>query len=556
MSELRTQEYEKPLNENASFNTQITYSFINNNLFYPLVPKPYYDYYNRFIRQYFYWYDGFNPFFHNAKSGIFSTRLPKVIVDKLASLIIGGKLMYDPLDKLSDYEIEFENVKCNALQFIEKWDDLVGYTSKRENTEKYALVGGDSVIKLNSDGDDLYPVVFRKDNYFLDVDFKGEITSFTGVVYTHTKTNKNNPQQGESEDWYYLLEERRYDKEGNPQYRLYVKAGFGNMTTNKSIDFSKIQDVPYNKLPKTFVKDLNNMYPGVKLDNWMDLPLETIGIFMFKASEGISNMPQLPFGESIFSALMAYFQGYDYTYSNFITDQYIGRGKVLIPKPMQMPNGDSGSAYSGLDELRYTLVDYLDPNSQKPISIQMDLRVEEWMKSRNNVLQMIAMHLGISSRTLATFVDEGVEKPTAREISVDDATSTFVQNHRTLNKATDNKLLNEVLAFYDFPDKVKVRFSRVGLNNMNDVVQQITVLKQNGLIDLKTSLEKIYVDKNEREINEMMENIKEEQERQIANVASDNSQNKPFVEEKDGTSDEDYEQKNNRDIAHVEKRVD
>lgn len=542
----QTNNFDSPINENASFNTQLTYSFINNNLFYPLVPKPYYHYYNKFVRQNFYWYDGFNPFFHNAESGIFSTRLPKIIVDKLAGLVNGGKLMYDPAKELSDYKYKVDDEDLNALQFTEYWDKLVDFSNKNETAIKYAMVGGDSTIKLNSDGENLYPTVFRKDNYFLDIDFKGKITKWTGVVYTHTKTNKQTQNSNESEDWYYLLEERSYDDDGNPQYRIYVKAGFGNLTTNKAIDFNKVQEVPFDKLPKTFVKDLKNMYPDVKLDTFMPLPLKTLGIFMYKASDGISNMPQLPFGESLFSGLWSYFQGFDYAYSNFITDQYIGRASVMIPKPMQSPEKEVRGAYSGLDKRIYTLIDYLDPNQQKPQPNQFDLRVEEWTRARNYILQLIAMHLGISNRTLSNFLEEGVEKATAREISVDDATSTFVTNQRNLYCIPINEILDELMYYYEFDDKVKVRFSRVGLHNMNDVVQQVVTLKQNGLVDPKTALEMIYVDKNEKEIMEMLERIEEYEKKQQENDVKSQ-------EPKDlGTSDEDYEETNNNDINHIE----
>jgi hypothetical protein len=78
---------------------------------------------------------------------------------------------------------------------------------------------------------------------------------------------------------------------------------------------------------------------------------------------------------------------------------------------------------------------------------------------------------------------------------------------------------------------------------MNDAVQQVTVLKQNKLIDRYTALNMIYVDKNEKQIRDMMKLIDEEEEKAMKLEQS--------KVEPQGTSDEDFEQKNNTDINHV-----
>jgi len=239
-------------------------------------------------------------------------------------------------------------------------------------------------------------------------------------------------------------------------------------------------------------------------------------------------------------------QGYDYYYSNMILDQYIGRGRVLLPRPMQSPDTENTSVFNGLDKTMYAMLDYVDPQKQKPENIQFNLRSEEWMKTRNNILQMLSMSIGISNRTIATFLDEGVEKATAREISVDDATSTWVENKRRMIKVPTNCMIDDMLDFHEFPDSIQVRFSRVGLNNMNDAVQQNATMIQNGLTDDDTALRNIHVDKNDKQIEEMKENIKNKQEQAL-------KQQEPKPK---GTSDEDYEQENNNDINHVEKEED
>lgn len=536
-----------PINGNVAFNMYQQYSWINNALFYPLVPTYYYDYYNRFVRQYFYWYDGFNPDFHNENSGIFSSRIAYTICNKLAGLINGGTLMFDSPTKLSNKKVAYKDGKqVNALEFIEDWSYDVNLTNKMNTAIEYSLAGGDSVIKLNSDGTDVYPTVLRKDNYVVDLNFKGEVTGFSGVVYTYTKMTKlTKGEESQKQDFYYLLEERQFDDEGNPQYRIYVKVGYGTLTTNKDINFDSIQEVKWESLSKDVRKAIKDNYPNVKLGEWYDLPLKSLGIYLMKASDSISFLPQLPFGESILSNQIANIQTYDYLKSFVATELYLGRGRVLVPDPMQNPNkvANSSNHYEGLDSGIYNLIKYLKAEEQKPLAIQFEIRAEDITKIERLILRDMAMGLSISERTLANFLTDGSERATAREISVDDSTATFVENKRTLYRKPLNCMINDVNDFYNFDDKLVIRFSRVGLNNMNDVVQQMVTLKQNGLIDTKSALDMIYVDKNDYQIDEMIKAIKKEQEEVIKQ-----SQVKP-----QGTSDEDYEQQNNTDINHTEK---
>lgn len=538
------------INRASSFNTYRTYSYINNSMFYPLVPKEYYDYYNRFVRQYFYWFDGFNPEFHTQNSGIFSTRLAYTLCNKLSGLINGGTLMFDSPEELSNYKLKYSDKdknNSNALEFIERWAYDVSLTNKSDTAIEYALAGGDSVFKLNSDGETLYPTVLRKDNYFLDIDFRGEVTYFTGLVYAYTVMNKPNENDSASTtDYYYLLEERKYDEEGNPQFRLFVKVGTGNLTNMRDINFQKIQEIPYEKLPREVKRALKKNYPNNRLGEWTDLPLPSLGIYLVKNSDTISFMPQVPMGESLLSNLISYLMSYDYYFSAFNTDLYLGRGRVLLPEPMQNPhnseNNNGGNYYTGLDSGVYNFAKYVDPSQQKPQIIQFDLRGSDWETIAKMILRLIAMNIGISERTLTNFLTDGSERATAREISVDDSTATFVENKRSLFRKPINNMLQDVLDFYEFPDEVIVRFSRVGLNNMNEITQQMTTLIQNGLIDTRSALEYIFVDKNEAQLDEMFEKIKEQEKekRQLE------------VKEK-GTSEKDYQEENNNDIAHTEK---
>ena len=491
----------------TTFNTFKTYSWINNSLFYPLVPPQYYDYYQRFVRQWLYWYDGFEPDFHKQYGGIVSSRIAYTVCSGLADLINGGTLMYDNTYPLSDYKVNYKRGnELNALEFIQKWAQDVDISNKNTTAISYSLAGGDSLIKLNSDGTNLYPTILRKDNYFVDTDFTGKVIGFTGAVYTYSKLRQpRGTENNKRQDLYYILEDREYDDEGNPKFRIYVKVGYGNLTTNKDINFDQIQEIKWEELPKDVRKVVKSNYGDIKLDEWYDIPLKTLGVYLMKASDTVSFMPQMPFGESISSNQIANYQAYDYLQSLTNTEMYLSRGRVLIPEPMQSPQQQGqGNQYSGLDSGYYQLIKYLDPAQQKPEAIQFELRADQIDKIEKKILRDIAMNLKISERTLANFLNDGSERATAREISIDDKTSTTVENFRSLYRKPLNCMLDDVLYFYNFEeDEITIRFSRVGLNNMNEVVQQMVTLKQNYLITIRDALPYIYVDKNEKQLDDM-----------------------------------------------------
>lgn len=535
----------KPLGHFSAMNTYYTYSYINNGQFYSLIPSPYFDYYQRFIRHYFYWYDGFVPYFHTPEAGMFATRLAYSILHKLAEKTTGGQLMFDDEGEKDIHSIKIKNKKLNSLEFTEHWAKENALSSKITQGTEFAFVGGDSVIKLDSNGKDLRPSVLRKDNYFVSTDFAGNISNFTGFIYEYNQTVTLTDKK--ENVYFYLLEERNYDDNHKPQIRYFMKRGTGNMVSNKSMDM-KLETVPFDALPRNVRHSLKRDFANIELGEFSELPLKDLGVYMLKASEKVSFLPSMVGGESLLSNLLPLLMSYDFYYSSLNTSMYTARDKVIMPQHMQQPNGGGqfGANFNhGFDSYIMTTVPYADPQSQKPIVLQFDLRANDWEKIRNILLQTVATNLGISERDIATYLVPSAEKPTAREISSDEnATALFIENKRRLLKTPINDMLEAVLDFYGFNEEiVTVRFSRLGLSNISNVVQQVTVLKQNGLIDDKTALEMVFVDKNNKQIENMLDKITLEKEQTMElNSINDNKS----IEDK-------VKEENNTDIAQVKK---
>jgi hypothetical protein len=510
----------KPLNYGAAFNTFYTYSFINNALFYPLVPAPYIDFYQRFVRQWFYWYDGYVPYLHVQDNGIFSTRLATTLVKKVAAQINGGKLLLETNGK--------DDVGDN-LHFAEEWMNKNDISNKIDSLVEFAAAGGTSLIKLNFDGKDLWMQPMRLDNYFIDADWKGRVIDFTGFIQTFTQTIRKDQQNYV----FYLLERRFFGDDGKPYVKYIVKRSTQNITTARDYNMSETQEIPYEDLPKKVKTALKDQYNGIALNVEQPLPFnDCLGLYTYKFTPHISNLPQLPYGDSLFSTIISYLLSYDYYFSALNTNMYVGRSRVLMPKAMQNPNNQRENNWNdGLDSFTFTKVPYTNPDDQKPLPLQFDLRSADWTKIRNILLESIATGIGINPSTLASFLDDNSAR-TARQISTEEgATALYVENKRELLRTPINHMLETVLEFYNKIPNIVVKFSKAGTTNLRNLVEIGQILKTLG-VDNRTLIEMIFVDKSQDQIDEIMTRMDAQKEKEIKLEQSEQSE--PFTPQDNG----------------------
>src|SRR6056297_2640158 len=166
-----------PFNSNQTISdlgglvTYKTYNWVNNSQFYSLVPAEYRHYYYHLVRDYFYWYDGFVPYFHTEQSGMFSTKLVKTILKRLSKLIVGNKMLFDDIELDENEKIEYNGKKLNALEFVDEWSKFNTLNGKAKQLSEWFMAGGDGLIKLDNHNGTLKPSIYRKDEYFFDTGF-------------------------------------------------------------------------------------------------------------------------------------------------------------------------------------------------------------------------------------------------------------------------------------------------------------------------------------------------------------------------------------------------
>ena len=517
---------------NTPLNTVKSYGVSTNYRFFYTVPSSYRWFYNDYVREWLRWYDGYVDWFHGRSSdhGIFATKLAKNIAHKFAKQTTGGKLL---IEEDEGFE-EQKEVITDTL-------DRCGFAPKLTQAFEWAYAAGDAMLKVDvfKPGSPSISVL-RRDEYLYDEGYDGEITKFSALLYAHTEDLKDAKlAQEATQEHTYIMEERRYgqiDSQGNlidaskrdtdedyPITRLDIKRGTISGLRYGKGDFHGAS-IQFDDLKKAQRDELKRSFPNTEFGKWDTMPLNNLGVFVIKASNSVSFLPNISGGESIFFGAIHVLMSYDYYYSAKMTDLYLGRARTLLPDHMDSPHDGKTQYYSAMDSLAYTRVPYQSIDDQKPIPIQYDLRSTDWTTIRNDLLQELATVLNLSPRTIASYAVPASEKPTAHEINVDqDDTALTIEHKREINEPMLNQLINTLAEYLELGDgHYKVKFSKMGLTNMSTMVNQMSILKQNGMIDDKTALEYVFPDKTDKQIDAILERMKENKKEAMANIPKPN----------------------------------
>ena len=489
---------------------QKIWQWTNNNEFYKLIPAPYYSFYNNWVRTWLYWYDGFVPWVHGTQYGLLSTSIGTTIVNRAADSVFGGNLMFANA-RTPTITVKKKGKQIGkALDFISNdWALDTDFRSKVKRAVRDAFAGGFSLLKINCDGGELWVDNLRADRFYIEKTGRGQLRKVVSLLSVYDSIS-----QSGNEKHYGLVEERRFEKIGMfgeeipvVEYKIYeTSAQIQNISTSDNF-------VPFEDLPKKVREAFKADFGTCKLNKPIAMNgFKTLGCYLLKGSDDISNVPQLGLGESLLANIMTYLYEYDFYNTCFNTDMYLARGRVLVPKALQSPQTKTGAQNTGLDDFIYTKVETMNTDQQKPEAIQFELRASEWKEARNMLLESIATSIGISVSTLASYLSDGSNR-TAREISAEEsATTLFIENARRRFEKPLNDLISDVLRFYGYVDDVEIRWSRAGMTNTTVLVDTLSRAVQSGLISEKKAHRAFNYDDDEEQNEEDYKLVEEERE--------------------------------------------
>lgn len=524
-----------PVLGSIALNTRSTYQYNNSAVFYSLVNSCFLPYYQTVIRKSQEWLDGYDPQFH--KDDMVSSRIAAKLINGFKTSVFGQGLVFFEGKGNTDQEHK-------ALNFIShEWADESNIQNALNQCIGYTLGLGTSALKLNKTGSKYWTEGLRADYFYFSQIGNGRVEEFISFVRLFQSVI-------DKDENYFLVERRYFGKEKVPftdfingkkvnfvkeekgawaRYDIYKYSGVVTANTMPShinlIDRKNTCD--YKTLP-TFVKDaLKRDYGTVKVGEPQRLPFgdEYLGVEIFKNEGGDITNPSLPFGRALVFDCLTDFMEYDMDRSYGLIDLYNSRGKVGIPRGLTQSTvqrpvpGTAGnyvqteSSFGTLNIPGYEFIPGLDPNTQKPIITQFEMRAQEHETKQYAILKSIAITVGVSPRAIASFLVQAGEKTDDQIQSEDDTITQWVKAHRRDYIKGVNRIVEVVLNQNGFSTNVEARFSNDGLLKGDKMLENISKRLELGMLTLEDAIREYYPDLDEVQLQEKIEKATAEQER-------------------------------------------
>lgn len=503
-----------PWVNSSAFNDHFTYSYINRSSFYSMIAPEYHSFMNRFVKNWLWWYDGWVPYFHNSERGIPSTRIGTALVNRVAKKVVGGRVMFKNAGK----ELDSQDPN-RTLSAVCAWSDSVGFERVVKDAVKYAAAAGTSAVKLNVDERGLWAEALRFDSFLPVVGARGEVREIKCFLRCFTNLGVSEPREGEAYTSYYVVEWRHFADyrcadgriiRNAPVVEYAVKTQTGSVTNGEFLSQNMRERIPFAELPKSMRQTIGRAYAGILFDRPILLPFhDHLGVEIMTWTEGVSCLPELPFGESFLSNILADLMSYDYYHAAANTDMYLGRGRVMVPKYMTAKN--TGEYNSGIERMLYIKYDTNDPDSKTPTFLQPELRAGEWTEIRNRLIQDISINTGLNISTIASFLSDSTAARTAREVSTEEnETAEFVNDRRAIVEKPLNRILKIVARYLGYTDDVVIRWSSAGLTNRYTLAEILQIGLSAGFISRRKAVEMFNYDDDIHQVEEEIGRIEEE----------------------------------------------
>ena len=490
-----------------------TYTFANNSLFYAQINPTYFDYYNRIIKLNLQWYDGFVEGFHSTQNGIMSTRIATALVNGIISNVFATKLVYDRANDKDDYK---------AVDFFSKWAKEHKFLESIKTLAKFSGASGTAVLKINQSYGDLWCQTLRQDQFIFETDSRGNIVELTMYMKPYENLNANH-------DNYFVIEKRYFTKDVEitknvelldgkikafkckpkkkvPVYEYKVLKYVGKIYNNQMITGS-MQTLKWHDIPSNMREKLRKDFSDIRFDEPKILPFKNhLGCFMLQINGKDPTISTGSLGYGFLTDVRPEMIEYELINAYSLRDMYNAQGQVAVPKAMSMNDLDN-SPYN-VNKGNYELYPG-DPDKQKPIITQFELRAEEWIKKTNNCLQKMATKLGMSPKVIASYLNTAWSNSfgkTATEVESDDSNNQiFLEDKRENVISFLNEIIPIILKFYGFASNVNARFLKTNSNPTSQDLKDIDFKYQNGYIDLREALREMNPTITEQELDVLEE---------------------------------------------------
>ena len=489
-----------------------TYSYANNSMFGAMIPAFYKDYYWRAVKPACGWLDGYVYTLH-SESGIMSTRIGSKLITGLTKQIVGEKLLFKKASDEPDYK---------ALKFISDWAKAQDAMKAIYAGVGYALAIGTSLIKINRKmNGDLWLEAVRFDNCFYLSSFSNEIEEATFFIrgYTDTREGKSNQQFILTEKRYYETEEKGKITETPEGFVPTIKKGkktamvVYRVHTARGTSFNNLMQADYkeegltwDEIPKPIKKMIKKDFAVLEVGKPQKLGLPDLGVVALRNGEMDLSIPTgTNFGESMLLGVQDDLITYEVASSYLIRDMYLGKGTVYVPKDLNITDlNPQIGVLDNIGEGAMETIKGVNPDQQKIMVEQFQLRAQEWQTIKENALKNIGVKWGMAPKILASFL--AVSSVTATQVdSEDDMALAFIAHTRAYFLNDLNKLIETVLNYYGYSANVELGFGTPSLVNKDRILNRVITELENGLIDIEEAIRTMNPDMDEEALQAKIE---------------------------------------------------
>lgn len=466
-------------------------NIVNDTVFETMVPEPYKTYYLAYIRQWLQWSRGFVPMLH--RGDFFSLGMGYTVCDIYATECMTGGFTFQSADD-------------NAKSFVENWAGE-DFSDTLGSMFFHASAGGNCILALTPCNNELYVTAYPVNRVIFQIGRKNTITKATIL---------NRFTAGETA---YYARELRIMMDGEPYYR--VQLAKGTLVTSPSWTTSAIHFIP-----EEIAEQWKNAYGDIEPGVWYKFPkLHGLGLYNIRNKSFAVALADLPgYSDSSLHTALDVLYSIDYNYTQGQIDQYLGKGRGLVPKQMGIagatkPTVDGGTfaeavygdARQPLDEMFYDQMpsQTVEGDVIKPIFMQADLRGEQRKFIRDADLEVLASKVGLSSSTLANHLNYNQSKTATQYEGEQDTTEKSVMRKRRLAGEEINKMLSDVLYFYDVPGTVTIQWGAARVNSSTENAELLQEY-QAGALTLKQYLRRRWKELSETEVEDMAAEIEAE----------------------------------------------
>ncbi len=428
--------------------------FINNSTYYTQIDYMYQNYMLNVVRPCI-----------AAGSGVFdgyegqglSASTGKAIIDGASRLVIGDKVIFEGDDNTTKF-------------FSDIWQYAANFTTFLVRAEKFKLLGGTAICKINTDEDGKNTLsAFRIDRTLPSFDEQGNIS---GCVFFISLLSDMKNDRTSNEYW--LIEERKYNENGEKViiYKVFCKSGIAQAPV---LPNPYLNGIAPGNLPKRIRQELMRM--GITKLN-TEIPLhyrDGLGVWKLVNTATNSCIPDLEFGDPLLFGILDLLWSTDVVYSGSILDVLHGEGKIIVPKQFlqqtlnalknMMPGQSFDVTTTELDEYSsedfvYVMPSGFDKDKMSPLPVQFDIRAEQYRSMWELYQKEAIVRAGYAPTSIFPHLAPDGSAKTATEVTAEEnLTRASVKMAHLLDIPVFNRMLREIAFQEGLSDDIELKLA-------------------------------------------------------------------------------------------------